>query len=88
MPRNKTYQKYDNDKLLHAVAAVRNKTMTIRRASQVFGVPHSTLGDRIRIGVSAEKPGKLRNLFINYIVLIMITYLLINENITSFKTFV
>ena len=51
---------YNEDALLHAVAEVKNKTLSIRAASEKYGVPHSTLGDRVtgRFGLYQGKAGK------------------------------
>ena len=62
MPK-KYRQNYDGEKLLQAIASVKNKNLTLRQASEKFGVPHSTLGDRIKLGISTEKPGKILYIF-------------------------
>lgn len=49
---------YDGEQLLHAIAAVRNDSMTVRRAAETYGIPPSTLHDRIKLGLSKEKAGK------------------------------
>ena len=43
----KKIAKYSEEKLLEAVADVKNKRLTQRKASLKYGVPQSTIADRI-----------------------------------------
>ncbi|XP_053382815.1 uncharacterized protein LOC128549658 [Mercenaria mercenaria] len=53
------YRSYDTDDLTRAFLAVKNKELSIRKASVTYGVPFATLADRIagRISVDTVKSG-------------------------------
>ena len=46
-PKKKTGKKYTEEQLLAAVAEVKNKTLSQRRAAEKYDVPQSTIGGRI-----------------------------------------
>ncbi|KAK3792636.1 hypothetical protein RRG08_023111 [Elysia crispata] len=39
---------YTQATLIEAIRAVQEKTLSLNRASQVFGIPYATLGDKVR----------------------------------------
>jgi len=45
LPGSRRYQQYDEDSLAKAVHAVKVKKMTLRKASEEFGVPISTISE-------------------------------------------
>ena len=61
--RPSTYNSYSDQKLVSAVKAVQQGEMSIRRASEEYGVPRSTLQDKVsgKSGLSA-RPGSHRRL--------------------------
>ena len=59
MVKEAVYRQYDEKNLNNAVAAVRRGELSQRRAAQQFGVPKSTIADRISGRVQeGAKPGK------------------------------
>jgi len=52
-----SYQNYDYNIIKNAVNAVRYKKMSIRRASEAFGIPKSTLCDHLNTKTIIRKPG-------------------------------
>ena len=50
--RPPVYKEYNDDRLLKAYEAVRDKNLSIRRAAEQFSVPKSTLADRVSGRVS------------------------------------
>ena len=61
MAPRKNRNKYSNDDLLQAVAAVKSKSMTFKQASERYGVPSATIADRTLGRYKAEilTPGKI-----------------------------
>ena len=56
-PTKKTGTSYSKDDLLEAVAEVRMKILTTRQAGRKYGIPQSTIMDRVE-GRYAAKPLK------------------------------
>ena len=61
--KEKKRQKYSDQALMEAVAEVRNGTLSWRKASEKYGVPAQTIGDRIhnRYLVQKKKAGMFRS---------------------------
>ena len=57
---------YTEDQLIRAVAAVKNKTLSLRLASKIYNVPSSTISDRVsgRIKGGFVKRGRLIYLYL------------------------
>ena len=75
MPKvTKKKQRYDEDSILEAIAAVQNG-MTYKEASERYGVPTTTIHDKKNDRYSLEKgrPGKCSNQSINKKKFIIIT---------------
>ena len=49
MPKKskKLYMQYDPVKLENAVASVKSNTLSLRKAAAKFGIPRSTISDRV-----------------------------------------
>ena len=58
-------KRYTEQQLISAVAAVKNKLMTFQQASETFGVPKTTIADRVsgRLSISQNRPGKSQERF-------------------------
>jgi len=56
---SKNKASYSVDDMINAVAEVKNKSLTIKKAAEKYGIPNSTLGDRLsgRFNLSLVKPG-------------------------------
>lgn len=52
--KNNYKSKYTQEQLENALAAIRSGTHTQHTAARVFGVPKSTLNDRIHLGASSQ----------------------------------
>ena len=59
---NQKKKKYDSSKIPEAIAAIKNG-MQIKEASKIFGVPRSTLSDKLHKKYAAGKtrPGRLHS---------------------------
>ena len=59
--RPQKYRSYNDENMLKAFEAVKGKEMSIRRASEVYGVPRTTLQDRVsgKISLSAKSGHRL-----------------------------
>jgi hypothetical protein len=53
----RSYQNYDHNIIKNAVDAVRYKKITIRRASEAFEIPKSTICDHLNTNKMIKKPG-------------------------------
>ena len=66
MPRKKgDARAYSETALVGAVASVKNKTLSYKKASEKFNVPVATICDRIkqRVPIEFTKPGRLCEFF-------------------------
>ena len=68
MAPRKRVSKYSNEDLLRAVAAVKTKSLSLRNASEKYGVPHTTIKDRVsgRYAAKILEAG-MHNVFLNLV---------------------
>ena len=59
--RVKKFPAYSEEDLINAVAAVKNKTMTYKKASEFYKVPTTTIADRVsgKYDTKISKPGNV-----------------------------
>ena len=47
MSKSRKYKRYNDENLLAAVAAVQDRGVSVLRAAEMYGVPKSTLNDKL-----------------------------------------
>ena len=64
MPPNKSSKKYNEQDLMQAVASIKTKILTVKQASIKYGVPGTTIKDRLsgRYATTMFKPGMKQKL--------------------------
>ena len=68
-PQRGPRKQYPEERFKEALDAIKTVTMTVREAAKEFGVPRSTLQDRLndRHGVKSGRPTTLNQKFVFYL---------------------